>query len=189
MKNLLITLVGIAAFSTALTQTSRAVPVTGNVGFSGAVQLNTTSVQTATEALSWISTVANGADGSFSGIADGTPVALATPWFFNSGPLNNFWKVGGFTFDLVSSHIYSQDALFLNIVLAGTVSGNGFSSTAFDGTFQVANPPANGSAIFTERFSFSAPVPDGGTTALLLGTSLVAMALFKLKFGESAATV
>jgi hypothetical protein len=186
MKKRLITLAGIAAVSVALTQTSPAVPVTGNVGFSGAAQLNSTSVQTATEAVAWFNTVVNGKSGSFSGIANGTTVALATPWFFNSGPLNNFWNVGGFTFNLLSSHVFSQDALFLNIVLAGTVTGNGFDPTAFTGTFQVANPPANGNTIFTERFSFTAPVPDGGTTAVLLGTVLVGMALIKRKLSQSA---
>jgi hypothetical protein len=188
MKNKLMTLVSIAAVAAALTQTSQAVPITGNVGFSGAVQLNSTSVQTATEALAWYETVVNGQSGSFSGIANGTPVALATPWFFNSGTLNNFWTVGGFTFNLASSHIFSQDALFLNIVLAGTVTASGFDPTAFTGTFQVANPPANGSAIFTERFSFSSvrAVPEGGATALLLGVTLVAMALIKHKLSQPA---
>jgi hypothetical protein len=188
MKNQLMTLVGIVAVSAVLSQTAQAVPITGNIGFSGAVQLNSTSVQTATEAVAWFETVVNGASGSFNSIADGSPVAIMAPWFFNSGPVNSFWLVSGFTFNLLSSHIYSQDGLFVNIVLAGTVTGNGFNPTAFTGTFQVANPPANGTAVFTERFSF-ASVPDGGTTILLLGTTLIAMALIKRRFAQSTAAV
>ena len=182
MKKIIITAVSVAAFAVALTQTARAVPITGNMGFSGAVQLNSGNVQTATEALSWLNTVVNGASGTFSTIPDGTPVALASPWFFNSGALNNFWTVGGFTFNLLSSHVYSQDGLFLDVVMNGTVSGNSFDPTAFAGTFQVANPPANGSAIFTERLSFSS-VPDGGSTVLLLGVACVGMFLIKRKLG------
>jgi hypothetical protein len=187
MKNKIMTLVGIAAVSVALTQTTRAVPITGNLGLTGAVQLNSTSVQTATEALGWNNTVVNGKDGAFSTILNGTAVAMASPWFLNSGALNNFWMVGGFTFNLASSHIVSQDSLFLNIVLAGTVVGNGFDATAFTGTFQVANPPANGISTFTERFSFTNAVPDGGTTVLLLGSALLGMALIKRRLNQTAA--
>ncbi|MDR3457697.1 MAG: hypothetical protein P4N60_09640 [Verrucomicrobiae bacterium] len=182
MKKIIITAVSVAAFAVALAQTAQAVPITGNVGFSGAVQLNTDNVQTATEALTWVNPVVNGASGSFSGIAQGTPVTLAIPWFFNSGALNNFWMVGGFTFNLLSSHVYSQDGLFLDVVMSGTVSGNSFDPTAFTGTFQAANPPANGNAIFTGRMSFSS-VPDGGSTVLLLGLACIGMSLIKRKLG------
>jgi len=179
-KNKLTAFLGVAALAAALTQTVQAVPLTGFIGFSGAAQLNSSSVQTATETVSWINTVVNGTSGTFIGIADGTPVSLAAPWFFNSGLLNNFWAVGGFTFKLLSSTIYSQDSLFLNVILNGTVSGNGFDTTAFAGTFQVANPSANGQAIFTQRLSFSS-VPDGGTTVLLLGVAFAGMAFIKRK--------
>jgi hypothetical protein len=184
MKKTIVTIVSIAAFAVALTQTAQAVPIAGNMGFSGAVQLNNGSVQNASEAISWFNTVVNGKSGSFAGIANDTPVAMASPWFFNSGPLNSFWLVGGFTFDLLSSHVYSQDALFLNVVLAGTVTGNGFDATAFSGTFQVANPPANGISTFTSRLSFNS-VPDGGNTVLLLGMACIGMFAVKRKLGTT----
>ena len=180
MKNIL-KVVAVAAVALALTSSVQAVPVTGNIGFSGAVQLNSSSVQTATEALAWFNTVVNATSGSFTTVPNGTAVALATPWFFNSGAQPNFWITGGFTFNLISSAIYSQDNLFLNVVLAGTVTGNGFDATAFTGTFQVANPSANGLTTFTERLSFNS-VPDGGTTVMLLGAALSGMALIKRKF-------
>ncbi|MDR3459004.1 MAG: VPDSG-CTERM sorting domain-containing protein [Verrucomicrobiae bacterium] len=179
MKNIL-KVVAVAAVAVALTQSVQAVPVVGNIGFSGAVQLNSSTVQTATEALAWNNTVVNATSGSFSSVANGAAVALASPWFFNSGALNNFWVVGGFTFNLASSAIYSQDSLFLNVVLAGTVTGNGFDATAFTGTFQVANPSADGHTTFTERLSFNS-VPDGGTTVLLLGSALSGLALIRRK--------
>ena len=180
MKNKFIKFAAVAAVAVALTQTVQAVPITGNIGFSGAVQLNSGSVQNATEALAWINTVVGATSGSFTTVATGSSVALAAPWFFNSGVLNNFWSVGGFTFNLSSSSIYSQDSLFLNVVLAGTVTGNNYDATAFSGTFQVANPPADGVATFTERLSFNS-VPDGGTTVLLLGAALSGLAMIKRK--------
>ena len=180
MKNI-IKIVAVAVVAVALTQSSKAVPITGNIGFSGAVQLNSTSVSTATQALAWFNTVVNATSGSFVSVPNGSAVTLATPWMFNSvGPVSNFWKVGGFTFNLVSSAIYSQDSLFLNVVLAGTVTGNNFDATAFTGTFQVANPSADGMSTFTERLSFNA-VPDGGTTVLLLGSALSGLALIRRK--------
>jgi hypothetical protein len=188
MKKTIITIVGAAAFAVTLTQTARAIPITGNMGFSGAVQLDSGNVQNATEAVAWYNTVVNGTSGSFTSIANGTAVALVAPWFFNSGPLNNFWVVGGYTFDLLSSKIYSQDGSFLNIVLAGTVYNKAFDPTAFNGTFQVANPPANGVTVFTERLSFSS-VPDGGSTVLMLGLACTGMFLIKRKLGTPAALV
>ena len=182
MKKTIITILGVAAIAVALTQSARAVPITGNIGISGAVFLNSSSAQTATEAVGWENTVVNGRSGSFLPIANDTAVAMASPWFFNSGNLNNFWVVGGFTFNLITSSIYSQDALFLNVVLAGTVTGNGYDATAFNGTLQLANPPANGLTKFTSRLSFNA-VPDGGNTVLMLGVACIGMYLIKRKLG------
>jgi len=179
MKNIL-KIVAVVAVAVALTSTVRAVPISGNIGFSGAVQLDTGSAQTATEALAWVNTVVNATSGSFTTVANGSSVTLATPWFFTSGPVGSFWSVGGFTFNLSSSSIFSQNALFLDVVLAGTVTGNGYDATAFSGTFQVANPPANGTTTFTERLSFNS-VPDGGTTVLLLGSALSGLALIRRK--------
>ena len=180
MKNKLALLAAVAIVATAFTQTTQAVPVTGNVGFSGAVQLNSGSVQTATTATAWFDTVVNATSGSFTTIANNTAVNLATPWTFNSAAIPSFWTVGGFTFDLISSSIHSQDGLFLNVVLAGTVTGNGYDATAFSGTFQVANPPANGLTTFTERLSFNA-VPDGGSTMMLLGGAVMGLGLIRRK--------
>jgi hypothetical protein len=183
MKNKLITFVGGVAVALALTQTVQAVPITGNIGFSGGVQLNSLSVQTATAALSWLNPEVNGSSGSFAGIANSTPVTLANGWSLDSGVLNGFWSIAGFTFRLTSSSISSQNALFLNVILAGTVSGNGFDTTSFGGTFQVANPAANGVSLFTSRLSFNAlnTVPDGGSTALLLAMAFAGLVLLRRK--------
>ena len=184
MKNTFIVFAGAAVLTVALTQTDQAVPITGNIGFSGTADLNAHSVNTATAVVAggWGNTTVGSDSGSFAFIPTLTPVVMtSSQWNFVSGALPAFWSVGGFTFDLASSSIFSQGGGFLNVLLAGTVSGNSYDPTAFTGSFQVANPSANGDVTFTERISFNSPVsvPDGGATVLLLGMGLVAMALLK----------
>jgi len=176
-------MVAVIAAAVCLTGIAQAVPISGNLGFSGSVELNSSSVNTATEATAWFNTVAASPSGSFVGLVnsgDAVSMAGATPWSFNSGALANFWKVDGFTFNLISSSIFSQAGGFLDVVLAGTVTGNGFTATAFNGTFQVADPASDGVAAFTERLSFNS-VPDSGTTAMLLGCGLLSLGLFHRK--------
>jgi hypothetical protein len=166
-----------------LTGVAHATPITGNIGFSGAVDLNSTTANSATAATAWFNTVAASPSGSFVGlVANGAAVSMAgaTPWSFNSGALANFWSVDGFTFNLASSSIYSQVGGFLDVLLAGTVTGNGFTPTAFNGSFQVADPASGGPQTFTERLSFNS-VPDGGTTVVLLGLGLLGLGLFRKK--------
>jgi hypothetical protein len=180
MKSKFLVRIGVAAVSLLLNQPANAVPITGNIGFSGAVQLNTGNSQTATTAVNWLGVMVGDSSGVFAAIPDRTPVAMSAPWQFNSGPLNNFWSVGGFTFNLTSSAVALQDGLFLDVVMFGTVSAVGFDTTSFTGTFQVGNPAANGLTTFTERMSFGS-VPDGGATLLLLGAACVGLALVRRK--------
>jgi hypothetical protein len=167
----------LAAF---IPQTLQAVPVSGNIGFSGAVTLDTSSVLTSIEATGWSQTIVDASSGAFAGIAHGTPVTVASPWHFTSGALPSFWSVGGFTFNLISSSISLQSSLFLDVNLTGTVTAAGFDPTTFTGTFQVANPPANGTTTFTERLSF-ASVPDNASTVLLFGLTCLGMGLIRYK--------
>jgi len=183
MKNKCISKIAAAVAVVCVAGIAQATPITGNIGFSGAVDLNTTTANTATAATAWLNTVAASPSGSFVGtVNNGDSVSMsgATPWSFNSGALANFWSVDGFTFNLISSSIYSQVGGFLNVSLAGTVVGNGFTATAFNGTFQVADPASSGPQTFTERLSFNS-VPDGGTTVVLLGLGLLSLGLFHKK--------
>jgi hypothetical protein len=188
MKIKTIAVLAAAACATVAPLNLHAIPITGNIGFDGTAQLDAPNVQTATEVISWIDTTVGKSSGAFAGIPIGTMVSLASPWTFDSGPLNNFWTVGGFTFNLLSSSGATQSIggiLFLNVSLSGRVTGNGFDPTDFSGTFQTANPSANGQTIFTERLSFgnnSVGVPDGALTATLLGLTCLGLGLFKYKF-------
>jgi hypothetical protein len=185
MMKMIHTIIPVAALVLASSQTGQAVPITGNIGFSGVVQLDTGDASTATEALSWENQVVGATSGAFTGISEGTAVAIAAPWSFNSGPINDFWTVGGFTFNLLSSSIIGTRGRFLDVDLTGTVTGNGYDDTSFSGTFQVANPSADGLSKFTDRLSFGqvvgTPVPDGGITAMLLGLACAGLATMKYK--------
>jgi hypothetical protein len=183
MKKNWIKKIAVAASVVCLASMAQATMITGNIGFSGAVDLNSTTANSATAVTSWLNTVAASPSGSFVGIVnngDAVSMTGATPWSFNSGALANFWSVDGFTFNLTSSSIVSQVGGFLNVTLLGAVSGNGFTSTTFDGSFQVADPASGGPETYTERLSFNS-VPDGGTTVVLLGLGLVSLGLFRNK--------
>lgn len=173
----------VGAVAVALAQSVQAVPITGNIGFAGTAVLNTANASTATAVVGWINSHVETSSGNFSLlVALNDAVFFYAPWSFNSGPLPSFfWQVDGFKFSLSASAIFSQGPTFLDVVLTGTVSGNGYDATAFEGTFQVANPPSNaGLAQFSERLSFNS-IPDGGTTVLLLGAALSGLALIRRK--------
>jgi hypothetical protein len=181
MKNIL-KFVAVAVAAVALTQTVQAVPqIVGNIGFAGSATLNSKSITSATQVTSWGTNVVTGESGSFVGFVPiFSQVLLASPWSFNSGILNNFWKVGGFTFDLSNSSVFSLAGGFLNIVLNGSVSGNGFAATPFSGSISIQSPAQDGAFQYSESLSFNS-VPDGGTTVLLLGAALSGLALAKRK--------
>lgn len=170
----------------ALSYTASAIPITGNIGFAGTATLDSGSVATATKVVSWGTNTVDSESGAFSTFVPiGSQVSLAAPWVFNT-PLpgiNSFWSVGGFTYNLltsVSSVTTVNGTAFLDIAITGTIGGNGFSTTPFDGEFSTQNPSANGATTFTESFSFTpGPVPDGGITALLLGLALSTLAVIK----------
>ena len=182
MKNTLKLIAAVAIAAVAFTQTSNAAFINGTIGFSGTAQLDGSTVGTSTQVVSWGANTVGITGGDFNSVALGSAVALASPWFFNSGAINSFWAVGGFTFNLTSSSVFSNAAGFLSINLVGTVSGNGFTPTALHGRVTIQDPSVANNRTFnyTESLSFNS-VPDGGTTALLLGSALSGLALIRRK--------
>jgi len=136
--------------------TLEAAPITGSITIRGGAELNSGSVNTATQVTGWLN--GNGAaptvvsrSGSFAGFVPvGATVTMAAPWNFNSGPLPALWSVGGFTFNLTASSVVMQANGFLNVSGTGTITGTGFNNTPGSWKFSTQNPPANG------VFSFSA---------------------------------
>jgi hypothetical protein len=180
----------IGALSCALfSQQAHATSINGSIQFTGRVQFDTNSLGTATKVIQWfdnhnhsgVSEVAGGNTGDFAGIAAGTQATMAQPWIFSpSTPTPGLWSVGGFTFDLLSSTIVSQDQTFLSITGTGIVSGNGFEPTAMDWAFTTQS--SGGRTRLT--FSFSAngnAVPDGGSAVALLGIALTGIEVLRRK--------
>src|SRR5438132_1832724 len=148
MKNLgktILTVVAVGLLSCGLfCQRAEATAIQGNINFAGATQFDTNSLLTATRVVTWFdsngnagfSSVQLGGTGDFAGIPAGTQATMAQPWIFNpSTPTPGLWSVGGFTFDLLSSTIATQNATFLDISGAGIVSGNGFDATGMKWSF------------------------------------------------------
>ena len=192
MKNI-IKLASVVAVALAMTQTIQAVPITGNIGFTGGVTYDTSSAGTATQVTSWITPQVTLVSGDFKtpapfAIAPGTAATfVAGIWNFNTvSAINNFWSVGGFTFKLLSSYIVSQSGTpgvtgFVVITGTGICSGNGYTDTTMSWSFTSQDPKA-GSNPDSWTFSASAnSVPDGGATVMLLGIALSGAALLKRK--------
>ena len=162
-----------------------AAQIQGDIDFGGVVTYNTTSLATATEVDMW-QPLQNGPsnfsrvlqrNGDFANptynINVGDSAAMAAPWIFNSGTpavpapgpaTNALWSIGGFTFNLSSSMVVSQDATFLNVTGVGTVIGNSFDPTP--GTWSFTSTQSDGSS--NPNFSFQAE-----TTAVPEASSLV----------------
>jgi VPDSG-CTERM motif len=170
-------------FSCALfTQQAQAAAITGNINFAGSATFDTNSLATASTVTSWINShVEAGSTGDFAGIAVNTPATFSAPWVFNpSTPTSGLWSVGGFTFDLLSSTIVTQNSNFLTISGTGIVSGNGFDPTAMEWSFTTQNSSGRPKTIF----SFSADgvsVPDGGSAVALLGIALTGIEALRRK--------
>lgn len=164
-------------------------PISGDITFAGGVTLNTSSAGTASEVLSWTGPGGSGMpivisdSGSFSGIAAGTQATFSSPWFFNSGPVTALWSVGGFTFDLTSSKIVFQGGSPAGVLVdgIGAVSGNGLPAEAMTWEFATGDPSADGIFSFqvADGTTGGATVPDGGTTAMLLGLGVLGLGLVK----------
>jgi hypothetical protein len=182
LSKTILTLVTVGLLSGGLfCQQVQATPITGDITFGGVVTLDSTHLNLATQVSTWDLSIVTSDSGSFSSIPILSNVAMTAPWIFNpSTPTIPLWQVGGFTFDLTSSTIVTQTNFFLNITGAGSISGAGFTTTPGSWSFTVSN--ADGKTHSTFGFqSDTAPnaVPDGGTTAELLGVALAAGELLR----------
>jgi VPDSG-CTERM motif len=187
MKNLTKTILTLIAAGFALTalstQEAQAAKINGRIDFAGSVLFDSSALQNVTQVVEWRDIFGNAGfsnvaafNGSFVGFVNlGDQATMATPWTFLPPPGGQpaLWSVGGFTFDLTSATVVTQNATFLNISGVGTVSGNGFEDTTARWAFTVQNA-GGGTGDF---FSFSGNVstqgvPDGGSAVALLGIGL-----------------
>jgi hypothetical protein len=106
-------------------------------------------------------------------------------WILSPSTLTpGLWSVGGFTFDLLSSTIVTQNVQSLFITGTGIVSGPGFDPTNMEWNFTTQSSRG----ILRTILSFSADgvaVPDGGSAVALLGIALTGIEVLRrrLKLG------
>jgi uncharacterized membrane protein len=170
-------------------QQAQANTISGNINLAGGVHLDNNNLALATKVVTWFdshgnagfSSVQVGNTGDFAGIAAGTQATMAQPWIFNpSTPCPALWSVGGFTFDLLTATVVTQNSTFLSISGSGIVSGNGFDATIMEWAFTAQSAAGR----LRQVFSFSAngvTVPDGGSAVALLGIALTGIEVLRRK--------
>ena len=184
--------------------------ITGGFSITGSVKLDGPAFE-ATQVLSYSGVkVSDDPSGDFKNIVHkGDLVTMATPWEF-ANPLDDFWQVDGFTFDLIKvTKVSREGGTELGAVIVeglGRVTGHNFDAT--EGTINFRADDR------TKTFSFLAktetggqivgsggiepsgepenpfgpaptrptPVPDGGTTLALLGCGLSLLGAVTRKF-------
>src|SRR6266446_335590 len=163
MKNLsktILTVVAVGMLSGGLfCQQAQATPITGDITFGGVVTLDSTTLSLATQVSTWNLPIVTSDSGSFSSVPLGPGnVTMTAPWIFNPSTATiPLWSIGeSFNFNLTSSTIVTQTNFFLNVTGVGTI---GFQSDTAAGR-----------------------VPDGGTTAALLGFALAGVEMLRRNF-------
>jgi len=167
-----------------LSRQAQATPISGDITFGGVVTFDSTHLNLAKEVKTWDLAIVTSDSGSFGSIPILSNITMTAPWIFNPSTATiPLWQVGGFTFNLTSSTIVSQDNFFLNITGIGTLSKAGFTTTPGDWSFTVSNAGGKKHTTFGFQADTAATaVPDSGATAALLGFALAGVEAFRRKF-------
>jgi hypothetical protein len=178
---------------TALTGSVQAVPIAGVISFSGSASTDNSNLATATKFLTF-GTVTVGQEAGLSGDYAGTAgeAVTFTPFTFDPvgaslpvAPLWTFMSGGNtYSFTLESLNVDFVSPDFLSLSGFGTASITGKDDTV--GLFLLSGQTFSGEANFTFSASAEVPapgtnVPDGGTTALLLGFSVLGFGFLRRK--------
>jgi hypothetical protein len=170
------------------------IPITGNISFSGTTTINGTSFVTATAFTSFQNVFAgapSALSGSYAATTSGAAVTMtAFTWSppTTSTPINPLWTFvsGGntYSFDLSVLHVdyASPTGLLLSGIGTAIITGPGLNYLDTTGIWDLS-AQTEGLATFTFSSTTTVPsgVPDGGTTATLLGGSLFGLALIGRK--------
>lgn len=177
----------------ALTLVSQAGYISGSVNFSsaygGGIVLQdsagnvTTNLATAAGIKEWTISEVEEGSGSFDAVTNGTSVSFLKPWLFDPlAPAAPLWKIDGpenFTFHLTSTTTIYKSPYFLAIRGNGLLSGDGYQDTPAEWWFTTQGVAAE------NKFTWSSTaisVPDGGSTVILLGGSLLGLFGFRRWF-------
>ena len=161
---------------------------------SGTVTLDDVFLGSADAALAFNGVTVGGTPtGAYTGTAGTAVTWSAFGWNPATTPVTPLWTftTGGrtYSFDLTTVSIAGQNNFFLNLLGTGTlrITGGGPSYDPTPGTwsFTISNPDGADHQNFQFTFANSqtaSGVPEGGTTAMLLGAALCGIGLIRRKF-------
>jgi hypothetical protein len=185
MKSKLIIMAAAVASIASFTSSVQATPISGGISFAGAYTIpHGTDLTTPNNSITFGTTYVTSDTGSFSSIPVLPTVSLVTmssPLAINPTvvPVLSLWSVGIYSFDSITLVESAQSATTLTLTGTGTIKdGNPADSVA--GTWLATFNTL--SDTFSYSASAGATVPDGGTTAMLLGGALAGLGLLKRKF-------
>jgi len=185
-------LLGALVAGGALLATSvQAVPITGGVSMAGGYTVVGSLASGPVSFSSFNNVIVTSGSGTYLGIPAGTAVPTYNSFSAqpSSAPVTPLWS---FTYLGV---LYSFDLNSMVITSRGTdINGNPFLNLSGNGTLHVTGlTDTAGSWIFTANaasatFSFSSSngaLPDGGTTAVLLGSALAMLGMARRYFAKA----
>lgn len=124
--------------------------------------------------------------GGCTGSFDGAGVGLATYNDFSFNPLGGsitpLWSFAGFSFNLTNITMITRTARGIVLTGFGTLFGNGYDPTPAAWSFSADQTGVFG---FSSTTSAAPPVvvPDSGSTLILLGAGLLALAFARSRIG------
>ncbi len=195
MNTSLTRILGALLVSVAAGSLAKANSIDGTLVFSGGATINSATANTATGVNAWqlMPTTLVSEDGTFTSLGSPLPDAtILAPWTFGT-PVSptvftDFITIGSFSFDLTSSWIESQGDGSVTVDGTGWIHESSFDTTAATVSFTFTDPitPAvighihQQTVVLSRMDHFTGTVtalPDGGTTAVLLGGALLGLAL------------
>ena len=153
----------------ALAGNAAATLISGDISLKGNFTLNGSDFLTSSIINVSSATVAGTPTGSFASISSGTTASYSSINYSNTTGVSALWSVGGFTFDLTNLVVQSITSSKIKLTGSGIISGNGFTSTFSNWSF---NANTNGNLVFSN--STSVPAPG---IALLMGIGLAGIGL------------
>jgi hypothetical protein len=166
--------------------------IDGSLTFTGGATINSSTANTATGVSAWqlMPTTLVSDSGTFASLPTPLPDAtILAPWTFGT-PVSptvftDFISIGSFTFDLESSAIVSQGGGSVTVDGTGLLYDAGYQTTAATISFTFTDPFVAAGLFHTltvalpgrmDHFSGTiTALPDGGITAVLLGSALIAL--------------